>query len=118
MATVSSARYCFCLKRRDVVFARTQPHLLLVGGGGECSLVVVLLINKYTHIPTLSDICIVMAVLTVSTNVLSVNYTDEQGQVSAPIFSFILGNGSHVELSVPNGISFLSIVYCCAMIFI
>lgn len=74
----------------DCNFARTlyyhpdSPPLLWFGGGG--CLVMVMLNDNYPHNPTVR-ILIVMRVLTVSTNVLSVNYTDEQGQVSAPFFT-------------------------------
>jgi hypothetical protein len=69
-------------------------------GGGGC-LVMVMLNDNYPHNPTIW-ILIVMRVLTVSTNVLSVNYTDEQGQVSARFF-ILLEMVENQKTFAPNG---------------
>jgi hypothetical protein len=61
----------------------------------------VMLNDNYPHNPTIR-ILIVMRVLTVSTNVLSVNYTDEQGQVSARFF-ILLEMVENQKTFAPNG---------------
>ena len=65
----------FAWNHRDVFYARLSSFILLVLVSGGFA--------KPTNINYLDD-----CVRTVSTNVLSVNYTDEQGQVSADFFSW------------------------------